>query len=211
MTIQIQFDCPFCKTSKAGFKIVRDIKSPRSDFVWNSMGVCGVCNEIVMFIFETSNDRTGPSESGMFQFNFSEQDIVETFPKKAGPRLTEAIPENVLKPYIEAEKSFESGLFSAAASCYRKAMERAVKHINPEANGMLNARIRGLEKLQILPQSMIELLDHVRLFGNVSMHEDDEDPNQQDCESAREFTYLFLRYAFSLPSMVAEAKAKQEK
>lgn len=211
MTIEIQFDCPFCKTSMAGFKIERDIKSPRSDYAWNSMGICGVCNEVVMFIFETSNKASGPSQDNHFSWNFSQQDIVETFPKKTGPRLTEATPENVLKPYIEAEKSFESGLFSAAASCYRKAMERAVRHVNPDATGMLNARIRGLEKLQILPHHMIELLDQVRLFGNSSMHEDDEDPTYEDCEAAREFAYLFLRYAFTLPAMVADAKAKQSK
>jgi hypothetical protein len=174
------------------------------------MGACSVCKELVMFIFETSSDNRPPSDDAFFGFNFSQDDIVETFPRPTGPRITEATPENVLKPYIEAEQSFEIGLFSAAASCYRKAMERAVKHLNPSATGMLNARIRELEKLQIIPHSMVELLDQVRLFGNASMHEDDDDPNKQDCEAAREFAYLFLRYAFSLPAMVAEAKAKQK-
>jgi hypothetical protein len=208
--VEIGFDCPFCKTSKAGFKIFADAKSPRDDFVWNSMGMCGVCHEYVMFILETSSETQPPSKDIGSFLNFSNDQILESFPKPTGPRVTEATPDNVLNPYIEAERSFEMGLYSAAGSCYRKAMERAVKHINPKAAGALNARIRELENHQIIPHSMIELLDQVRLFGNSSMHEEDEDPTLHDCEAAREFAYLFLRYAFTLPALVAEAKAKQK-
>ncbi|KJS41124.1 MAG: hypothetical protein VR71_20050 [Roseovarius sp. BRH_c41] len=75
---------------------------------------------------------------------------------------------------------------------------------------MLNKRIRQLETEGLLPHSMIELLDQVRLFGNTSMHEDDEDPTKEDCSAARDFCDLFLTYAFSLPAKVAAAKSKLE-
>jgi hypothetical protein len=210
MPNEIQFDCPFCKTNGAGFKILFDKKSPRGDYIWNSIGSCGVCKEFVMFVFETPNSGTGPAEDSLLRFDTDAFEVLETFPAHNGPRVTEATPDNVLKPYVEAERSFEMGLYSAAGSCYRKAMERAVKHINPDTTGMLNARIRELEERQIIPHSMIELLDQIRLFGNASMHEEDDDPTFQDCDAAREFAYLFLRYAFTLPALVAEAKAKQE-
>ncbi|MEL6839564.1 MAG: DUF4145 domain-containing protein [Pseudomonadota bacterium] len=129
-------------------------------------------------------------------------------PKPPEPEVPDSIPENVAKPFVEAEHSFASGHFSAAGSCYRKAMERSLKHVDPNISGMLNKRIRALEKSGLLPSGMIELLDQVRLFGNSSMHEDDVDPTKEDCAAAREFAQLFLTYVFSLPAKVASAKTK---
>jgi len=72
----------------------------------------------------------------------------------------------------------------------------------PEGKGMINNRIRELEKEELLPSILVSLLDHVKYFGNVSMHEEDVDPSKSDCEAAREFTRLFLTYTFTLPAKV---------
>jgi hypothetical protein len=134
--------------------------------------------------------------------------VVSLAPNRPKTSLPDGIPENVRTPLLEGELSYQDGRYSAAGSCYRKAMERAIKHLDSSIDGMLNRRIRELEKSQLFPKSMIELVDHVRLFGNESMHEDDFDPKKEDCAAAREFSMLFLTYAFSLPQKIEAARNK---
>lgn len=57
---------------------------------------------------------------------------------------------------------------------------------------------------------MIELLDQVKLFGNAAIHEEDEDPTQEEVEDARMFAHLYLEYVHALPSRVEAAKTRRE-
>ena len=196
-------DCPFCKGKGAAFRLAADTRHPKGLFHWYSMGICGVCSNTALFVVTTITD-SGPS-----QINSTGIESIGTcYPTPPQPRIPASIPENVSLPLLEAEGSFTDGRYSAAGSCYRKAIERAIRHIDPQISGMLNKRIRKLEERKLIPHSMIDLLDQVRLFGNTSMHEDEEDPTEEDCAAARDFADLFLTYAFSLPEKVRAAKEK---
>ena len=203
----IKFNCPQCGARGAAFSLLHDSHHPTEDYRWFSMAKCGVCLKAVLFDLEHTNNQLGPSESPFL----SDIDLKSCYPANPEPEIPDSIPQNVVVPLTEAEHSFAAGHYSAAGSCYRKAMERSLKHLDPELKGMLNQRIRELEKKGLLPTGMIELLDQVRLFGNSTMHEDDFDPTSEDCTAAREFSQLFLTYAFSLPSKVLAAKAKLSK
>ena len=73
---------------------------------------------------------------------------------------------------------------------------------------MLNSRIREMEKQKLLPTTLIGLLDQVRILGNYSIHEEDEDPTKEDCEAAKVFANLFLTYIFTLPARIEKAKIR---
>jgi len=197
-------NCARCSAQGASFSVVAHHQHPVSFYSWYAMAYCGVCSEVSLFLLATNSKSNGPTSLA----NENILTILDALPTLSEPRVPKNIPASVIVPLVEAEKAFAQGLFSAAGSCYRKAMERATKQIDPSLKGMLNSRIRTLEKQASLPKSMIELLDQIRLFGNESMHEDDRDPSREDCEVAREFANLFLIYAFEMPHLITEAKDK---
>ena len=212
MTASISIDCPYCRTSHSSFDITVEAASLAAPNERYALAQCGGCKKQVLLKYQHKSSGYGPDlmkvgNDGPITRLF---DLKFASPSKPQPRIPSDIPENVKKPLQEAEQAFAVGLYSAAGSCYRKTVERAVKVIKPDLSGMLNKRIRQLETDGLLPHSMIELLDQVRLFGNASMHEDDEDPTEEDCSAARDFCDLFLTYAFSLPAKVAAAKLKVE-
>lgn len=205
MAQNFKHDCNRCGAKSAAFQIVSSSHHPHSEYFWYTFALCGVCIKPSMFLLDTNNSSNPPTSTTE---RFDQDKILEVLPDQATMREIAALPKNVAHPYTEAESAFNHGLYSSAGACYRKAMERAVKIISPDATGMLNKRIRDLEKQNVIPKAMIELLDQVRLYGNVTMHEDEFDPEREDCELAREFSHLFLTYAFALPSMIDEAKSK---
>lgn len=203
----VLYDCPHCGGKNSAFLLCGDVRAPRDGGLgWNSLGRCGVCKNIMMFEFRhRNNSGNGPSN----EVTENGSTILRAYPEPKSARIADSIPENVEKSLQEAESCFHSNLYSAAGSCYRKAMERSLKHLNPDETGMLNKRIRSLEKSGEIPKSMVELLDQVRLFGNETMHDDDYDPTKDDVSSARDFAHLFLTYAFTMPAQVEAAKEKR--
>ncbi len=204
-------DCPHCGAKKSFFEFVVAVPVKGKANRWHALATCGSCQDAVLLQFTkvstTHIDPVSAAKEGALETYYAQTRVL---PDPPSPRVAEAIPRNVERPLLEAEQAYASGLFSAAGSCYRKSVERALKAIDPDLKGMLNQRIRSLEKSGLLPHDMIELLDQVRLFGNASMHEDDEDPTKEDCAAAREFCHLFLTYAFTLPAKVRDAKQPKE-
>ena len=195
-------DCGRCNAKGAAFVLKAEHKHPRNSYRWYCLGVCGICNHTSLLLVDCNSSGNGPVSEESVGISA----VSEALPKPDEPRIASDISDQVRVPLREAENAFSAGLFSVAASCYRKSMERATKEIDPDATGMLNARIRKIERDGQLPSAMIDLLDQVRLFGNEAMHEDDIDPTQEDCVAAREFAHLFLTYAFSLPAKIARAQ-----
>lgn len=207
-------DCPHCRGKGASFLIVQEFANTHFKGFSETIAICGVCKLPILarlYDQDAHFDRKSPVK--VIEWGSKHQlkerfKLKDWFPTNVSDSLPSGIPENVIKPLSEAELSLDDKRFSAAASCYRKSLERAVKHLDNGIDGMLNTRIRKLEAQKVLPHSMIELLDLVRLFANEAMHEDDIDPTEEDCIAAREFCHLFFTYAFSLPEKVANAKAK---
>ena len=129
---------------------------------------------------------------------------LSVYPEIAASDIPSGLPNNVKVSFTEAEEAFKRSLYTSAASCYRKSIERAVKALYPEGKGTLNSRIRKIQEHGLLPKTLIELLDGVRVLGNDSIHEEEYDPTKEDCEIARHFSNLFLIYTFSLPERVSK-------
>lgn len=129
-------------------------------------------------------------------------------PQPPGPRPILYMPPQVQSAFEEAEANFVDERWPSAAIGYRRAIERALKVLHPDGKGMLNARIRSLEKQNALPPAMIALLDSVKFLGNDGAHEL-EDPEPDDVAAGRDFSTLLLTYLFELPERVRLATEKR--
>lgn len=181
---------------------------------WSIFATCNTCGRGVVFHFADlhygDGNRTRPPHDLNWYFLAQKESWLhfDTSPGPRAPQAIEHLPANVDTAFMDAERSYAAHHISAAGMMYRKAVERAVKLLNPDGKGLLNRRIRDLEKANALPQSLIDLMDHVKLIGNDSAHED-EDPSAEDVEVAREFTRLLLTYLFELPGKVALAAERR--
>ena len=168
---------------------------------------CKVCGQgIVVHAGRTGNHQLPDRHYGVRIFE--QFPLIRVSPRPPTATTVRNLPENVAASFAEAEKCFVVGHASAATVMYRKAMERSLKHLEPEATGKLVNRIRALAKSQALPDTMVSLLDEVREFGNDGAHEE-VDPDPEDVQMARDFTRLFLTYVFELPADIAAAKARR--
>lgn len=167
---------------------------------------CGVCDHciIVEVVAYPSDD---PADFRGAEALFDHFTILRSFPEPPRIEVMDALPPQVATPYLEAEHARTSGHLGSAGRSYRTAVERSLKILDPEASGMLNARIRAMEGT--LPADLIRLLDQVKLFGNSSAH-DLEDPTIEDIEAAQDFTRLFFLYTFDLRAKLDRAIAKRD-
>ncbi|MDF3606110.1 DUF4145 domain-containing protein [Paracoccus sp. DMF-8] len=131
-------------------------------------------------------------------------------PQYPSPRPILHMPQPVQNAFEEAEANFADQRWPSAATGYRRAIERALKVLHPEARGMLNERIRALEKQNSLPPSMIALMDNIKFLGNDGAHEM-EDPEANDVAVGRDFATLLLTYLFELPERVRLATVRRNK
>ena len=206
--------CPYCGSSGAAFELLAGIPSQRSRVHWYLLGQCGVCKEVAL-VKLNDNDlesrRASPIDPTVFGRDKpldQRFEVISFHPQTSIPSAPENVPDNIASAFVEAEASFNNGHLSAAGACYRKAIERAVKASFPDGKGMLNQRIRELEKQGKLPTTLIDLLDQVKLLGNLAVHEMEEDPTEEDCEAASEFSWLFLTYMFSLPAKIEKVRRR---
>lgn len=183
---------------------------PISDNWASVFTICNVCNTgMVLFVEGTGayNVLEVQKHSGRkFVENFS---IVDFAPKMPTPETISFLPPKIAAVFDEAEANFADGRNMSAATMYRKAVELAVKNKNPEGKGMLNERIRGLQKQNAVPDTLIDLLDTVKFLGNEGAHDEDP-PDHDDVERGRDFTRLFLVYSYELPARVKSALGEDD-
>jgi hypothetical protein len=194
---------------KSGFKITAESPSGAEGNVYFGLAACGNCKQqiVAKFYYKGSGHGHGLVKAGGTNPLEATYILNDWAPRAQEPRIAAHIHDDIFRPLLEAEKAFSMGLYSAAGACYRKSIERAVKKLFPSGTGTLNKRIRELEKQGLLPNTMIDLLDQIRIFGNSTLHEDETDPSKEDCAAARDFSDLFLTYTFTLPAKIVETKS----
>lgn len=205
----IVIDCPFCAAKSVGFEIETSFPSLTEEGICHAPMRCGACSNYVMAQFRRFTAHRVTPENDIFKgTRGSAVRLLQVFPAPPEPKTIYGLPANIEGALHSAEQTFVDNNLPAAGAMYRRTIERAVRHFDPEGKGMLNARIRAIEKAQSLPAALISLLDQVKLFGNNAIH-DDVDPTEEDITDAREFTHLFLEYTFALPKRVEEAAARR--
>lgn len=205
----VPFDCPHigCLTKNIGmithYVVAIDGRSG------NLFGTCPVCGlGIWLSVISTSQASVTEAhkQSGTaFTTRFEIEDFAPRPPKL---EAVSDLPSKIQQTYSEAEANFADGRMMSASIMYRKTVELTVKDLHPDGKGMLNARIRDLQKKEAVPDTLIALLDTVKFLGNEGAHDEDP-PTAEDVERGRDFTRLFLVYSYELPARVQAALDKE--
>lgn len=139
----------------------------------------------------------------------SDLEIVEKWPavEIEGPP---DVPPNVERFFIQGMINLRGRHWDAAGAMFRKALDVATKIICPEARKKtLFARIEQLVEAGLLTEAMGEWSHEIRIDGNDAVH-DEEPETEEDAQAIQKFTDAFLRYSFTLPSLVEENRKKRE-
>jgi hypothetical protein len=131
------------------------------------------------------------------------------WPEPPGPLIPELLPPDVERVYLQAERNFPvEGNEEAAGTMYRKALDIALKKIDPSLSGMLGPRIEKLAKAGKLTTDIAEWSSTVKDVGNEAAH--DEAPITRDeLIQLRSFSEMLLRYLFSLPGAVKKRRGEK--
>ncbi|NYD84332.1 DUF4145 domain-containing protein [Brucella intermedia] len=120
------------------------------------------------------------------------------------------LPPSVEKSLKMAETNFRlADMEEASAAMYRRAIDLAVKAIDPTGKGDLINRINALSDKGILPGTMKDWAHQVRVIGNDGAH-DIDGVTRNDLQAAQGFTDALLRYLFTLPREVEIRRASTE-
>ena len=89
---------------------------------------------------------------------------------------------------------------------FRKVLQRTTTSLQPDEVNFrrmtLESRINVLAERHLITPTMGELAHIIRLDGNEASHEEDDVFTQCQAVQIRDFTELFLIYAFTLPARV---------
>ena len=201
----VPFDCPHvgCLTKSVG--VVLTASHSRGGKSGSTYGHCPVCHKgIILFLRWISGGPIGTAHAQETETFFNYYEIIDSAPKPPARDVVSNLPPRIATVFDEAEANFADGRHMSAATMYRKSIELTLKDLNPDGKGMLNARIRALQKEEAVPDTLIKLLDTVKFLGNEGAH-DDEPPSADDVERGRDFTRLFLVYSYELPARIASA------
>lgn len=124
------------------------------------------------------------------------------WPAVPGLNIPEALPSDIERIYLQAERNFPTeGNEEAAGTMYRKALDVALKKIDSDTKGTLAARIKKLAEAGTITGDIAKWADHVRDLGNEAAHEE-EPPTRKELNDLRNITDAVMRYLFSLPALV---------
>lgn len=222
MPLYMSLDCPHCMTPHAPFMVKYMNTLPLGIgsqlYRIETTGPCELCKSSCSAVYTVRSSRQPSlSESGgklPDNFSINGASVLEIWfdaqhPEAPKPNLPDHLPDRLQRPYLEAEKAFNQGLWSLAAAGYRKAVDRAISPIvPPEFKGkMLGPKIGALEKQNILPEAMLEWIRLVKNDGNFALHDDDHDFDSKDqVQPAREFAHMLLTYLYTFPAKVRIAR-----
>ena len=135
--------------------------------------------------------------------------IAKFWPEPPGPIIPELLPPDVERVYLQAERNFPiNGNEEAAGTMYRKALDVALKKIDPTLSGMLGPRIKKLADAGKLTPDIAEWSRTIKDTGNDAAHE--EAPITRDeLTHLRSFSEMVLRYLFSLPGAVKKRRGEK--
>ncbi|NVO27121.1 DUF4145 domain-containing protein [Donghicola sp. C2-DW-16] len=213
-------NCPHCGTKKSGFRILANEILLKESYIGSGRTTqkqilacfckCTTCSEVCIARFQIKDSTDFNQnfiEAALHNGSFARLFQVTSFiPQPESIAVIEGISERVRSSLENAEQCFVAKLAPPAGAMYRTALERATLELGCNPKDPLFKRIQSLSSS--LPETLIKLLDNVRIFGNQSVHGNDDDPSLEDITRAREFALLFLTYTFELPEKIAAVEKR---
>ena len=212
--MDLDLNCPHCGTTKAGFRGLYGqprANRPRPgyhDTHFDVLARCRIC-EACIVIEVHSSDGSDPMVGDHWHNRAGRFSKVRIHPEPLAVCAPEHTPDPIAKDFKEGLNCLRRGDFNAAGMMLRNTLQRATTALAQTA-GMtpfktktpLQHRIDALAKDGHLTDSMRDLAVAIKLDGNEAAHEEDQEFDKGAATQTREFTELFLIYAFNLPERV---------
>jgi len=127
--------------------------------------------------------------------------MIHVIPSSTEDVDVEHLPDDVRSYYRHAIRVLDAGVPDAAAVQLRRALEAAAAHHAIRTGSLIN-RIRGLIKAGLVTTQFGQVLDHVRIIGNIGAHASDERLDEERVRRALRFTTQVLRNLFEIPAQL---------
>lgn len=198
----VQARCPHCLTEKAPlFAVSKDacFSNPARGVSYLLMQ-CGVCREGILAVVGANDLAPWLVRHAPYPLP-----VIRYFPDVVEPIAPENVPDNIGRYYLQGIDSLRRSNFDAAGMMFRKAIDIAIKDLNPTGKGNLFSRINSIPDAVGVTPAMKAWAHEIRDLGNDAAHE--EEPfKDADVRQLQAFTEMFLRFAYTMPAMIAARK-----
>ncbi|MET4114228.1 hypothetical protein ABIB90_006101 [Bradyrhizobium sp. JR4.1] len=205
--------CPHCLTEHIALRARLGMATPPHSGKFSAHLDCPKCNKPSCVILKPNgHNKLEPSHWDSHQVDLTNHgwQVEQFWPPVPGPNIPEALPTDIERIYLQAERNFPiQGNEEPAGTMYRKALDVGLKKIDSETKGVLAVRIKKLAAAGKLTADIAEWADHVRDLGNEAAHED-EPPTRKELTDLRNITEMVMRYLFSLPALVLARRPKPD-
>ena len=132
--------------------------------------------------------------------------LLQHWPTVIEVKAPDHVTDNIGRLYLQGMDNVARKNWDAAGTMFRKALDTALRCLDPSGKGSLKDRIDNLPEALGVTSSMKQWAHEIRKLGNDAAHE--EDPFTEDeAKTLQAFTELFLTYAFTLPGMLAARRS----
>ena len=206
---EIALECPHCATERAGFRLIDEVRISNSITAdWNTFWICGVCQNGIVVKLGGHSSAESPSKCQGDPRNYFA--VMEVHPKPQDLGAPEHVPELIAQDFKEAQDNLRRGNWTSAGVMFRKVLQRATTSLaqqEPEFTKLtLAKRVAQLADNLLITPGMRDWAEIIRLDGNEAAHEEDEPFTEVSATQLKDFTELFLIYAFTLPERVRRAR-----
>jgi hypothetical protein len=145
-------------------------------------------------------------------FVMQQRNLVALYPPVRLTFDSSALPDAVKSSLEEAISCLAAGCYRAAAIMVRRTLEALCEDHAVEGPN-LKSKITALGNLVVLPNALVEGIDHLRLLGNDAAHLESkafDTIGQAELEVAIRFTKVVLRAVYQYAGLVDELKSLQK-
>ncbi len=196
-------NCPHCSNEVIHFLILRYQLGEWDYLVYR----CTTCGKITLTLYENYSSCTRDIEDVLNNINNYTNDQIVLYPSSGEIPLS--IPSNISSTYKEAI-SIKGKSPNGFAGLIRKSLEYVLQEQNAEGK-TLYERINDLAKKNILPPTIIDMSDLIRIIGNIGVHAGSEDVTKEQTDLIDKFFNLILEYVYVAPAKVKELQEQLEK
>jgi len=200
---QLSRECPHCKAEKIGFAPRGLVSIKPSSNLTLLFLQCEGCGQVII---ATIAGLPSGVQSWMNGQSSEPGRVIGVYPASEALKCPADVPPKVSSAFLSGLDNLgRNNGSNAAGAMFRRSIELAARHVDPEAPAGLNlkGRIERLPDTLVTP-SMKQWAQHIRLEGNDAVHGPD-DYSDKDAKDLRTFAELFLTYAFTLPAMLKTA------
>jgi Domain of unknown function (DUF4145) len=135
---------------------------------------------------------------------------LSSWPRKVEGDVPADCPPQIESLFVQAVNCIRQGSWDAAGMTFRKVVDVSTKLLDPSLSVQnLAKRIDELESRGKLTSDIRDWAHEVRLDGNEAAHED-EPFSREQAESLNVFVEAYLRYIYTLPSLVAKSRRSRQ-